>query len=78
MHNSVTSDNPALIFVEPAYQLGLANPLIATRTLARALRQQSSGGRLSALRALIQALVEHDPTLAAAIRKDVEHLTKGT
>jgi hypothetical protein len=74
MH-SVPSDNPALIFVEPAYQLALSNPLVAVRTLARGLRQQSSGGALSAVRALIQALVEHDPSLAAGILHDVRSLT---
>jgi hypothetical protein len=66
--------DPALLFLEPAYQLALSSPLVAVRTLARALRQQTRGAQAGAIRTLISTLVEHDRNLAAAIRKDVAQL----
>lgn len=53
---------------DAAFELAQADPVAAARAFARGLRCQPRGGRLSAVRMLVAALIERDPGLAADLR----------
>ena len=54
--------------------LATNNPLSAVDALVRGLLLQSRGARLTAIRALITALVEHDHALLPGILADVQRI----
>jgi hypothetical protein len=56
---------------DAAFTLAQADPIGAVKTLARALRQQTPGAQLSALRLFVAALAEHRPEMAREIAADL-------
>ena len=56
---------------EAAYLFGEADPVGASRTLARALRQQTRGGRTAACRVLLTDLAAADPDIIPELNRIV-------
>jgi len=61
---------------EISYQMAEADPIGAVRVLARALRRQTRGAKLAAIRHFTEALVAQDPDLSAAVADDLAAIVK--
>ncbi len=48
------------VAVDPAFELAVADPLLAAETLARGLRRQTRGAKISAIRMLAAALARDE------------------
>lgn len=54
----------SLLHRDAAFELAQSDPVAAAKAFARGLRHQSRGGRLAAVRMLVDALIERDPAIA--------------
>jgi hypothetical protein len=59
------------LLADAALVFGESNPIAAARTLARALRRQTAGAKLSVIAALIRELEASERGIAAAVLRDL-------
>jgi hypothetical protein len=72
----MTTADPLRHAYHSALALAEHDPLRAARALVRGLQIQTPGGRLTVLRAFVQALIERDPSLSIAIAQDLAAISK--
>jgi len=59
------------LLAEAALAFGESNPIAAARTLARAVRRQTAGAKISVATALIRALEQDEQGVTAAVFRDL-------